>query len=134
MILKYPLKVSENMRYLVDQGGMPFLLQGDAPWSLIVGVSKEDVDFYLEDRRKKRFNTLLVNIIEHKFCKDPPKNFYDEGPFLKPGDFSTPNEKYFEHADWVIAKAAEKGIQILLCPLFSGYPGTDHGWYDELLE
>jgi len=131
----YPLKVSSNLRFLVDQRNNPFLLQGDAPWSLIVGVSREDVEIYLADRAKKRFNTLLVNLIEHKFCPIPPKNFYGEAPFTTPGDLSTPNEKYFEHADWVIQKAAQYGIQILLCPIFLGVPngnGTE-GWYNELV-
>jgi hypothetical protein len=49
------------------------------------------------------------------------------------GDFSTPNEKYFEHADWVIRKAGEKGILVLLLPIFLGYKGTDQGWIEEAL-
>jgi len=130
---KYPLKISNNKRYLVDQEGNPFFLQGEAPWSLIVEVSKEDAEIYLANRRKKRFNAILVNLIEHAFCKDPPKNYYGEDPFTKPGDFTTPNEKYFEHADWIIKKAAENDIVVLLCPMFLGVPGSSHGWYDEIL-
>src|SRR5579862_1489750 len=130
---EYPLKISANRRYLVDQNDVPFLLQGDAPWSLIVGISREDAELYLQNRRQKKFNTLLVNLIEHKYSKNPPKNFYGEEPFTTPGDFSTPNEKYFEQADWIINKAAEFGIQILLCPNFLGVPGSDAGWYDEIV-
>jgi hypothetical protein len=129
---KYPLKVSPNKRFLVDQNGAPFLLQGDAPWSLIVGVTREDAELYLANRQQKGFNTLLVNLIEHKFCRDPPRNIYGEAPFTTPGNFSTPNERYFEHADWVIRKAAEHDLQVLLCPIFLGSPHTDHGWYEEL--
>lgn len=132
---RYPLKVSSNHRFLVDQSGAPFLLQGDAPWSLFVGISKEDVELYLEDRSKKRFNALLVNLIEHKFCSNPPNNYYGEPPFTTPGDFSTPNEKYFEHVDWVIKKAGKYGILILLCPIFLGVPSLSgsEGWYNELV-
>jgi hypothetical protein len=54
-------------------------------------------------------------------------------PFTIPGDFSTPNETYFVHADWVIHKAAEKGIQVLLAPDCLGYAGSDEGWYEETL-
>jgi len=129
----YPLKISPNRRYLVDQQDKPFLLQGDAPWSLIVGIPREEVDLYLANRSEKHFNSLLVNLIERKFCRDPPKNYYGDAPFTTPGDFSTPNEKYFEHADWVIKKAAEFDIQILLCPNFLGVPNTHHGWYEELV-
>ncbi len=39
----------------------------------------------------------------------------------------------FEHVDWVVKKAAEYGIQVLLCPLFLGVPRSNDGWYDELV-
>ena len=29
------LRVSANRRYLIDQNGAPFLMQGDAAWSLL---------------------------------------------------------------------------------------------------
>jgi hypothetical protein len=129
----YPLKVSENKRYLVDQNNVPFLLLGDAAWSLIVALTEEEVEQYLENRHEKGFNTILVNLIDHKFCKNPPKNAYGEEPFIKPGDFTIPNEKYFAHADWVIKKAAENGIQVLLAPIYLGYIGSDDGWIEETL-
>jgi len=129
----YPLKVSKNQRYLVDQNNVPYLLQGDAAWSLIVALTKEEVEQYLENRHEKGFNTILVNLIEHKFCKNPPKNAYGEEPFIKPGDLSTPNEKYFTLVDWVIKKAAENGIQVLLAPIYLGYEGTDEGWIKEVM-
>ncbi len=127
----YPLKISANHRYLVDQDNAPFLLQGDAPWSLISAVTKSEAEQYLENRRALGFNTLMVNLVEHHF--NGPINREGEGPFRMPGDFSTPNEKYFAHADWVIKKAAEKGIQILLAPCYLGYKGTEEGWYEEIL-
>jgi hypothetical protein len=127
----YPLKLAANKRYLADQNDVPFLIHGDSPWSLIVGLTKTEAERYLEDRRQKGFNTLMVNLIEHKY--KGPKNRDGEEPFTTPGDFSTPNEKYFAHADWVIGKAAEKGIQILLTPCYLGYAGSDEGWYQEVL-
>jgi len=126
----YPIRVAPNHRYLVDQNGELFLVQGDAPWSLIVGLTNEEAEKYLETRRLQGFNSIIVNLVEHKFRG--PVNRYGEGPFLVPGDFSTPNEKYFEHADWVIRKAAEKGIQVFLAPIYLGYIGTDEGWIEEL--
>jgi hypothetical protein len=56
-----------------------------------------------------------------------------EGPFTTPGDFSTPSEKYFQHADWVIWEAGVKGIQVFLDPIYLGYKGTDEGWIKEVL-
>jgi hypothetical protein len=127
----YPVKVGPDHRHLVTQSGAPFLVQGEAAWSLISGLTKEEAEAYLEDRRKKGFNSIIVNLIEHKFRG--PVNRYGQAPFLTPGDFSTPNEKYFEHADWVLRKAAEKGIEVFLAPIYLGYIGTDEGWLDEAL-
>ncbi len=127
----YPIRVGPDHRHVVDQAGAPFLIQGDAPWSLISGLTREEEEQYLENRRQKGFNSIMVNLIEHKF--HGPVDRYGEGPFTTPGDFSTPNEKYFEHADWVIRKAAEKGIQVFLAPIYLGYIGTDEGWVKEAL-
>src|SRR5215472_2135518 len=127
----YPVRIGPNHRHLVDQSGNPFLVQGDAPWSLISGLTREEAEGYLETRRRQGFNSIIVNLIEHKFRG--PVNRYGEGPFSAPGDFSTPNDRYFDHADWVIRKAAEKGIQVFLAPIYLGYIGTDEGWIEEAI-
>lgn len=128
----FPLKVGPTHRYLVDQNNIPFLIHGDTPWSLIVELSEPDAELYLENRRQKGFNSIIVNLIEHKFASNPPNNRAGDPPFLTPGDFSTPNEKYFAHADWIIRKAADKGIQIFLAPCYLGYMGTAEGFYEEV--
>lgn len=128
---RYPVRVSPDHRHLVDQSGAPFLVQGDAAWSLISGLTKEEAEIYLENRRRLGFNSIIVNLIEHHFRG--PVNRYGEGPFTTPGDVSTPNEKYFEYADWVIKRAAEKGIVVFLAPTYLGYIGTEEGWVEELI-
>lgn len=129
----YPLKVAAGKRFLVDQHNAPFLMQGDAAWSLIVQLSDSDVERYLANRRQKGFNTIMVNLIEHKFCDHPPLDLAGDAPFMTSGDFSRPNEKYFAHADGVIRKAAENGIVVLLYPIYLGYKGTQEGWVEEAL-
>jgi len=127
----FPIRVSSDHRHVIDATGMPFLIHGDMPWSLISALTDDEVERYLENRREKGFNSIVVNLIEHKFRG--PVNRYGEGPFYHPGDFSTPSEKYFQHADWVIRRAGVKGIQVFLDPLYLGYQGTDEGWIDEAL-
>jgi hypothetical protein len=127
----YPVRVGPDHRHLVDQRGAPFLIHGDMPWSLIVALTEEEAERYLENRRQKGFNSIVVNLIEHKFRG--PANRSGEGPFTTPGDFSTPNERYFQHVDWVLRKAGEKGIQVFLDPVYLGYRGTDEGWIEEVL-
>jgi hypothetical protein len=129
----YPLKLSANGRLLVDQKNKPFLVQGDSPWSLLVQLTLEEAEQYLEDRRQKGFNLVMVNLIEHQFCDKPPFNKKGDAPFRKPGDFATPNEAYFAHADAVIRLAAQKGIVVLLAPAYLGVNGGNEGWYQEMV-
>jgi hypothetical protein len=125
----FPLRVAAGRRHFEDQRGRPVFLQGDAPWSLIVGLSKADARRYLDARQRQGFNALVVNLIEHKF--NGPRNRDGERPFTTPGDFSTPNEAYFAHADWVLREASDRGMAVLLFPMYLGYAGTDEGWYEE---
>jgi len=127
----YPVRIATDHRHLVDQSGQPFLIHGDSPWSIISGLTREEEEQYLENRRQKGVNSIIVNLIEHKF--HGPVDRYGEGPFTTPGDFTTPNEKYFAHADWVIRRAGEKGIQVFLAPIYLGYIHTDEGWVEEAL-
>jgi hypothetical protein len=134
----FPLLVAENRRHLTGHDGSPFLIHADTPWSLFVALTREETEQYMEDRRAKGFNTLIANLIEHAYpgAANPygaPTNRYGDAPFSTPGDFSTPNEDYFAHADWVINLAAEKGLVLLLTPCYLGYPNTSEGWYNEVL-
>lgn len=127
----HPLRVSENGRHLVDSRGVPFFLVGDAAWSIITALTKAEAEQYLDERRRRGFNTILVNLIEHKF--NGPRNREGHLPFTTPGDFATPNPAYFDHAGWVLKKAGEKGFLVLVAPCYLGYAGTDEGWFDEVL-
>ncbi|MCC7204039.1 MAG: DUF4038 domain-containing protein [Phycisphaeraceae bacterium] len=131
--IRYPLKISANRRYFVDQDDKPVLVQGDSPWSLIVGPSPEEAELYMANRRDRGFNAIIVNLIEHFFTTDAPNNYRGVGPFTTKGDLSTPNEEYFKHADWVVETAARYGLQVFLAPVFVGYHGGDHGWEKEMV-
>jgi hypothetical protein len=117
----------------VDSRGTPYLLQGDAGWSLIANTTKEEATAYLQNRHAKGFNAVLVNLIEHKFAKNAPRNAYGEAPFPDVSNLGVPNERYFEYADWVVREAARNGITVLLAPVYLGYTGLDEGFYDEVM-
>ncbi len=127
----FPLKISANRRYLVDQNDKPFLLHGDTAWSLISALQANEVEEYLANRAAKGFNALIVNLVEHHF--NGPLNRQGEHPFTDPLDLSTPNARYFEYADWVLQKCADYGFVVLLAPLYLGYknPADTEGWYYE---
>ncbi len=128
----YPLKVAANHRYLQDSSGAPFLIKGDAAWSLIAQLKRDEVDLYLQDRRARGFNTLLVSLIEHLYATNAPANAYGDAPFLAPGHFDEPNEAYFAYADWVVRRAAAEGFLVLLTPCYTGNNGSNEGWYQEM--
>jgi hypothetical protein len=128
----FPLSVRPGNRHLEDAAGRPFFMQGDTAWSLVVQLTREDAERYLRDRKARGFNTILVNLIEHRFATDAPANAYGERPFLRDGDYRTPNEAYFEHADWVLDKACELGLLVLLTPSYVGNGGGPEGWYREM--
>ncbi|WP_207482602.1 apiosidase-like domain-containing protein [Arenibaculum pallidiluteum] len=129
----FPVAPIPGRHHLADARGEPFLIHGDTAWSLIAQLTREEVDRYLADRRRRGFNTLLVSLIERRFARNAPANAYGEQPFLTPGDFGTPNERYFVHADWVLRRAREEGFLVLLAPAYVGAGGGDQGWYREMV-
>jgi hypothetical protein len=133
MAATFPLSISADRHYLTDREEKPFFILGDAAWSLISALNREEAEFYLANRAAKGFNAIIVNLVEHKF--NGPINRYGEPPFLRPDDISTPNERYFEHADWVLRRASSFGLLVFLAPLFLGYKNhsSDEGWCQEVV-
>jgi len=107
-------------------------MKGDSPWSLIANLSREDAAHYLDDRKARGFNTLLTSLVEHKFAFNAPNNFYGDPPFTTPNDFSTPNDAYFAHAEYILAQARARGFLVLLAPAYLGFEGKDEGWYQAM--
>ncbi|HXW97797.1 MAG TPA: DUF4038 domain-containing protein, partial [Gemmatimonadales bacterium] len=127
----YPLRVGPTSRYLMDQTGKPFLMVGDAAWSLIAQLSDQDADTYFASRQQNGFDLSLISLIEHKYATNAPADIYNIKPFTGK-NFTTPNEAYFAHVDYIIQSAAQKGIVVLLDPAYVGYGCGSEGWAVEL--
>lgn len=56
----FPLRVSANGRYLEGQNGVPFRIQGDSPWDASVVMNQSEWIQYLDDRKSKGFNTVVL--------------------------------------------------------------------------
>jgi hypothetical protein len=137
----WPVRVGPDRRHLVDRSGHAVLIQGDAAWSLIANTTVEEATWYLDQRSAQGFNAVLINLIERLFAADAPRDLSGAEPFTTPGDFTTPNESYWAHAERIVELARERGIIAFLYPAFLGYPqphypgydGQDEGWYDEVV-
>lgn len=125
----FPLKTEPGKSYLTDANGKPFLIHGDTAWSLIAELTREEAEIYFADRRARGFNTILISLLEHKFARKAPANIYGEPPFTEPGNFAKPNEAYFAHADWILNRAREAGLLVLLTPAYTGTSGGAEGWW-----
>lgn len=116
----YPLKVSTNHRFLVDQQGVPFLMVGDSPQNLVANVSPVEAATYMANRRKYGINALWVNLLcgfYNGTCNKDATTFDGVAPFTAPRDLSTPNPAYFARADEMIREAAAHGMLVLLDPI-----------------
>lgn len=115
----FPLKVSANNRYLVDQGSVPFLMIGDSPQALIGNLSHAEAVTFIENRQAYGVNSLWINLLcnDSTGCKPDGTTFDGIAPFIVPGDLATPNPAYFQRADEMIRLAAKYGILVILDPI-----------------
>lgn len=120
------LKVSENGHYLVYSDDTPFFWLGDTAWELFHRLNREEADLYLEDRAKKGFTVIQAVALAELEGESRP-NAYNEFP-LKDKNPSKPNEKYFEHVDYIVNKAASQGLFIGMLPTWGIYwkTGTEN--------
>ncbi len=132
----FPLQLSPNHRYLVDQNNTPFLIREISAWGLIQALPEKEASDFMDSIRLKGFNSLLVSVIttDPRFAGDPP-NWQGNSPFKVKWDFSTPNEIYFAHVDRILRLAEQKGMLLLLVPCYLGYYGDPRqGWFSKLLD
>jgi hypothetical protein len=108
------LKVSENKRFLVTAEGKPFFYLGDTAWELFHRLDRDDAERYLRRRAEQGF-TVIQAVVLAEFDGLTEPNPYGHLP-LKDNDPTKPIEAYFEHVDWVIAKANELGLYVGVLP------------------
>jgi hypothetical protein len=108
------LTVSENQRFLVTSDGRPFFWLGDTAWELFHRLTREEAERYLRNRAERRYTIVqAVALAELDGLNDP--NPYGERPLVDL-DPSRPNERYFAHVDWIVAKANALGLYVGLLP------------------
>ena len=125
IIQDFKLHVSDNGRFLEYESGKLFFWLGDTGWLLFTKLTREDADKYLNNRMNKGFNVIQVMTIQGF----PAVNIYRDSAFINndptkpkvtPGN--NPKNKveydFWDHVDYIIDKAAEKGIFIAMVPVW----------------
>lgn len=128
------LKISDNGRFLCYEDGTPFFWLGDTAWELIHKLDREEADEYLGNRASLKFNVIqTVALAEsHGLTAGNP---YGRTPLLQnetgvfdPGLPDTEGTgHYWEHADYVIDRAASLGLYVALLPTWGDKFHLKHG-------
>ncbi|WP_246001470.1 glycoside hydrolase family 140 protein [Mucilaginibacter gracilis] len=121
-----PLTISPNHRYFRTDG-KPFFWLGDTGWLLFSKLDRASAEQYLETRSKQGFNVIQAMVI-HDIAE---VNCYGDSalidqkiahPKITPGNDFNKNKEYdyWDHIDWIISKAQEKGLYVALVPIWGG--------------
>ena len=120
------LEVSGNGRFLVHADGTPFFYMGDTAWELFHRLNREEAEQYLENRRAKRFTVIQAVALAELDGLNAPNAYGDrplldndpEKPWTTPGGDPSDSVSYdyWDHVDWILGRADEKGLFIGLLP------------------
>jgi len=132
------IHVSDNQKFLVDKNGKPFFWVGDTDWELFHRMTREQATEFINTRSEQGFNVLqAVALAEFNGIREP--NRYGDYPLnnedptqLAETPGSDPNNSYqydyWDHVDFIINLAAEKGMYIGLLPTWGDK--VAHLWGD----
>ncbi len=112
--------------FIVTGEGKPFFYLGDTAWELFHRLNREEAERYLENRRQKKFTVIqAVALAEFDGLNTP--NAYGDKPLID-NDPARPSVTpgadpgsdaaydYWDHVDWIVARAAEKDLFIGMLP------------------
>jgi hypothetical protein len=127
-----PIKISANHRYFTADG-KPFFWLGDTGWLLFSKMKRAEAFEYLETRRQQGFNVIQVMVVH----SSKEVNAYGDSaltgkkiaePKVTPGNtFGKGDEyDYWDHIDWIISQAAEKGLYVALVPVWGSVVKEAH--------
>ena len=148
----FPLRVSDDKRYLVDNLNKPFPILGRTAW-FIISQPEDGYKKFIANTLEHGHNAIEFAVITHwPTGNNAPFNGEGELPFLKTltgskwngqlkyhsltseaPDFSTPNEKYWLYVDKFLSYCEQQGLLVFMFPAYVGYDGQEQGWMKELV-
>lgn len=127
------LQVSGNGRFFTDQNKKPFFWLGDTGWLLLTKLDREEAVRYLENRAQKGFNVIQVMVLHGVGAVNQYGDSALTGqdvarPLVTAGNsFENPDEyDYWDHLDFIVDQAAEKGLFMALVPVWGGNVKAGH--------
>jgi hypothetical protein len=105
----YPVKVSPNGRYFVDQKGKPVFWLGTTQWQLFRDYTLDDARLIIERSKDKGFVFIQVMLLGVGDGTKP--NVHGDKPWMNDNPL-TPNEDYFKNVDAVLQVARENNVNI----------------------
>ena len=103
----YPVKVSENGRYIVDQNDHPVFWLGTTQWQIFREYNLDEARTTIENVKSKGF--VFIQAMLMGVGDGTQANIHGEKPWIN-GDPLTPNEAYFLHVDSVVQIARENNV------------------------
>ena len=151
-IAAFPVRISGNKRYLVDQHNKPFPILGRTAW-FAISLAEDGYKKFLANSLAHGCNAIEMSVMTHwPMGNHAPYNGCGDIPFVKrlngadwdgklvyehiateAPDLLSPNEKYWSYVDALLAYCETKGILVFLFPAYVGYDGKEQGWMQELL-
>jgi hypothetical protein len=137
-IAQAQIKVSQNGKFLETKDGKPFFWLGDTDWEMFHRLTREEIEEFISIRSEQGYNVLqAVALAEFNGIREPnrygdwPLNNEDPTQLLTtPGSDpeNTYEYDYWDHVDFAVTKAAEKGVYIGLLPTWGDK--VAHLWGD----
>jgi len=133
-----PIRVAANHHTLETTDGKSFFWLGDTAWELFHRLNREETIEYLDARKAQGFNVIqAVALAEFDGLRKP--NAYGDLPLLDldptrlattPGNdpADATQYDYWDHVDFVVNAAAERGLYIGLLPTWGDK--VAHLWGD----
>lgn len=105
------LKVSDDNRSLQHANGRGFFWMADTAWDLYKNTDA-NITLYMDNRAQKKFTVIQALAMYHS------ETWSNDQMAFKDGNLSEPNEKYWEHIDYLINTAKERGMYVALLPVW----------------
>ncbi len=120
----WSLVISEDGLRIKKADGSDWFWLGDTGWSLFQEMKREDAEYYFSTRASQGF-TVIQAVAVMDWNRDwNDANAYGHHPFHD-GDANNPNEKFWQHSDWLIKKAQKYGLYVALLPAWGSFWGNE---------